>query len=140
MKLAYVDIDQSIDMDALRRKLIPKTHSTTKHSLILIIVFIIILDFVVIQEKVCNASPMPKLRSHHRSNTINNNSLAHKQKKPNHPRRRKTSRLTKASKLSVAESLGCDAGLSRSVFMYMDNICHSCFNLFREIEIYYMCR
>jgi len=127
-------------MDAHHPKLTAKIRNRSKQNLILIIIFIIILDCTIFQENICNASPMPKIRSHHRNNSINNNSLAHKQKKPNHPRRRKTSRLTKASKLSVAESLGCDAGLSRSVFMYMDNICHSCFNLFREIEIYYMCR
>ena len=50
-------------------------------------------------------------------------------------------RVSKApSKLSVTEALGCNVGLTRSAFMYLDNICHRCFNLFREIEIYYMCR
>ena len=98
------------------------------------------MDCILFQEKVCTASAMPKIHSHHRNNQNDKISTSRKQKKPNHFRRKKTSRLAKASKLSVAESLGCDAGLSRSVFTYMDNICHSCFNLFREIEIYYMCR
>ena len=43
-------------------------------------------------------------------------------------------------KLSVAEALGCKVGFTSSTFSYLDNICHRCFNLFREIEIYYMCR
>ena len=127
----------NIDLKMQRPKLMPTSCDSNKHALILIIIFIIILDCVLLQENVCNASAMPKIHSHHQNN---HSSSSRRQKKPNHFRRKKTSRLTKNSKLSVAESLGCDAGLSRSVFTYMDNICHSCFNLFREIEIYYMCR
>ena len=129
-----------IDLKMQRPKLMLTSCDSNKHALILIIIFIIILDCVLLQENVCNASAMPKMHSHHQNNQYNHNSSSRKQKKPNHFRRKKTSRLSKASKLSDAESLGCDAGLSRSVFTYMDKICHSCFNLFREIEIYYMCR
>ena len=124
----------------MRQKLMPKRCNSNKYTLFLIIVFVVILDSLIFNENVCIASPMPKIHSHHRNSLNNNSSSSHKQKKPNHFRRKKTSRLSKASKLSDAESLGCDAGLSRSVFTYMDKICHSCFNLFREIEIYYMCR
>ena len=66
-------------------------------------------------------------------------SSPHKIKKLRTPRHNQISNNTR-SKVSVAGALGCDAGITRSVFMYMDNICHRCFNLFREIEIYYMCR
>ena len=123
-----------------RPKLMPTSCDSYKHALILIIIFIIILDCVLLQENVCNASAMPKMHSHHQKYQNSHSSSSRKQKKPNHFRRKKTSRLTKNSQLSVAESLGCDAGLSRSIFTYMDNICHSCFNLFREIEIYNTCR
>jgi len=124
----------------MHSKLMPKRCCSNMYTLILIIIFVVILDSVLFHDNVCNASAMPKIHSHHRNSLISNSSSSHKQKKPNHFRRKKTSRLSKASKLSDAESLGCDAGLSRSVFTYMDKICHSCFNLFREIEIYYMCR
>ena len=137
MKTVYTRLNYIMGLKMQRPKLMPTSCDNNKHALILIIIFIITLDCVLFQENVCNASAMPKTHSHHQNN---HSSSSRRQKKPNHFRRKKTSRLTKNSKLSVAESLGCDAGLSRSVFTYMDNICHSCFNLFREIEIYYMCR
>ena len=127
-------------MKTMRPKSMPKRCCSNKYTLLLIIIIVIILDSILFHENVCNASAMPKIHSHHRNSLISNSSSSHKQKKPNHIRRKKNSRISKASKLSDAESLGCDAGLSRSVFTYMDKICHSCFNLFREIEIYYMCR
>ena len=131
---------QNLDFRMQQPKFMPKSCYNNKQALILIIIFIIAMDCVLFQEKACSASPMPKLHFHHRNNQNNNISTTHKQKKPNHFRRKKTSRLTKASKLSVAEYLGCDTELSRSMFTKMDKICHSCFDLFRDIEIYDMCR
>ena len=78
------------------------------------------------------AAPMPKRHIHDHSSSLR------KLKKLSSLRRKK--KLRNSSKLSIAEALGCDSGLTRSAFMYMDNICHRCFLLFREIEIYYMCR
>ena len=62
-----------------------------------------------------------------------------------HPRRnnkalRRKSVSRNAAKLSVSEAMGCKFGLSRSTFLYLDQICNECFNLYREMEIYYMCR
>ena len=41
---------------------------------------------------------------------------------------------------AVKEALDCNVALTNSAIMYMDSICHRCFNLFRELEIYDMCR
>ena len=123
-----------------RPKLMPTSCDSKNHTFILIIIFIIILDCVLLQESLCNASPMSKINTHHKKNQNHHRSsflsfiFSSLQKRPNHIRRNKT------SKLSIAESLGCDSGLSRSDFTYMDNICHRCFKLFREIEIYNICR
>ena len=62
-----------------------------------------------------------------------------------HPRRnhkalRRKSLSRNAAKLSVSEAMGCKFGLSRSTFLYLDQICNECFNLYREMEIYFMCR
>ena len=62
-----------------------------------------------------------------------------------HPRRntkalRRKNLSRNAAKLSVSEAMGCKFGLSRSTFLYLDQICNECFNLYREMEIYYMCR
>ena len=129
-----------------RPKLMPTSCDSKNHTFILIIIFIIILDCVLLQENLCNASAMPKIHYHHQKNQNHHSSsflsfiFSSFQKRPNHFRRKKTSSVTKKSKLSIAESLGCDSGLSRSDFTHMDNICHRCFKLFREIEIYNTCR
>ena len=123
-----------------RPKLMPTSRDNNTYTLILIIIFIIILDCVLLQENLCNASPMPKINNHHKKNQNHHRSsylsfiFSSLQKRPTHFRR------NNPSKLSIAESLGCDSGLSRSDFTYMDNICHRCFKLFREIEIYNICR
>ena len=106
---------------------IPKTN--VKRAICL---FLLISLLCILSDNVTSASPRPRIHLH------DNKTSLHKLKKLNSLRRHQASKT--ASKQSVAEALGCDAGLSRPVFMYMDNICHRCFNLFREIEIYYMCR
>ena len=123
-----------------RPKLMPTSCDNNRYTLILIIIFIITLDCVLLQENLCNASAMPEIHSHHQKKQNHHRSsflsfiFSSLQKRPKHFRRNKT------SKLSIAESLGCESGLSRSDFTYMDNICHRCFKIFREIEIYNTCR
>ena len=94
--------------------------------------FIIILSCTLSNDVCCNAAPMPKRHIHDHSSSL--------RKLKNLRSLRRKKKLRNSSKLSIAEALGCDSGLTRSAFMYMDNICHRCFLLFREIEIYYMCR
>ena len=93
--------------------------------------FIIILSCT-LSNDVSYAAPMPKRHIHDHSSSL--------RKLKNLRSLRRKKKLRNSSKLSIAEALGCDSGLTRSAFMYMDNICHRCFLLFREIEIYYMCR
>ena len=94
--------------------------------------FIIILSCTLSNDVSCNAAPSPKRHIHDHSSSL--------RKSKNLRSLRRKKKLRNSSKLSIAEALGCDSGLTRSAFMYMDNICHRCFLLFREIEIYYMCR
>ena len=103
------------------------------HNKKTIILSCIIVLHCIISTESMHTTHNSKLHLHHHSST------SHKSKKLKAFRRNEISTTTR-TKLSVAEALGCDAGLTRSVFMYMDNICHRCFSLFREMEIYYMCR
>ena len=122
-------IDQKIRVGGKKSTLLPKTFN--KRTMFLL--FILIIHCTISTEVTALATTKLRLHLRHRQ------SFPHKFRKVRTLRRNKIQNNTR-SKVSVPEALGCDAGLTRSVFMYMDDICHRCFNLFREIEIYYMCR
>ena len=124
-----MEIEENVIVSGLNCASTPRT-SSKKNVLLFTI---IVLYFIIANESIL-VSSKPTIR-------YNNSQFTSNKLKTNRSLRRNlVSKRPHTSKLSMTEALGCNDGLSRPVFMYLDNICHKCFNLFREMEIYYMCR
>lgn len=56
------------------------------------------------------------------------------------PRMMLQARVPKSSSASASELLGCKSVPSMKTFKYLNRICEDCFQLFRDQELYHMCR
>ena len=48
--------------------------------------------------------------------------------------------MSRVPKSSVGDVIGCKAVPSMKVFKYLNRICEDCFQLYRDAELYHMCR
>ena len=41
---------------------------------------------------------------------------------------------------SVGEAIGCKVAPTASMYMFLNRICEDCFNIYRDADLYHMCR
>ena len=48
--------------------------------------------------------------------------------------------MLRVPKSSIGDVIGCKAVPSMKVFKFLNRICEDCFQLYRDAELYHMCR